>query len=173
VSPFEAIPSFEDFLAGREILVVAVDLPGRHRAATARHAYVPPYRVVDATDFEELSRHVGDRVEVVGQVARVTRSSDTETAASCLRIEFAGPASHDTCLRICQEAAPLLDAPPSVPRHPVVCRAGRVYESGNLQPIPLKANKAASLKQIETHLFSQQSQKECELTQSSTGKQYP
>ncbi len=112
VSPFEAIPSFEDFLAGREIPVVAVDLPGRHGATTARPAYVPPYRVADAADFEELSRHVGERVEVVGQVARVTRCSDTETAASCLRIELAGPASHDTCLRIWQDTAPLLDAPP-------------------------------------------------------------
>lgn len=112
VSPFEAIPSFEDFLAGREIPVVAVELPDRRTMVGVRPAYLPPYRVIDAADVAECSRHVGDRVELVGQVAGVKRSGDADAATSGLRIEFAGPSPNVTCLRIWQDAAPPLDAAP-------------------------------------------------------------
>ncbi len=112
VAPFEAIPSFEDFLAGREIPQVSVDLPGRRPAVRARPAYLPPYHVVNAADYDACSGHIGDRVELIGQVAHVTRCSPVNGDAPCLRIEFGEGSSHVTFLRIWQDAVPPLDAVP-------------------------------------------------------------
>lgn len=92
-SPFERIPSLDDFLAGRRIPAAAV-LAGAP-ANGAKPAYVPAYAVLDATNFARCCSHIGDRVELIGRVRRVVREPAVEGGGpATLRVEF-GDARED------------------------------------------------------------------------------
>ena len=111
VSPFDRIPSFEDFLAGRDIPEVAVRLSGNASLAL-RRPYVSAYRIVDAADFARCCAHVGDRVEMIGRILHVAKSHPSRDASTYVRVEF-GEHEHDmACLKIWPGAEPAL---PEVP----------------------------------------------------------
>jgi len=63
-----SVPDLDDFIAGKNIPTVAVvvSVPGGGRAA-----YSGSLPVIDATDFVMASRHVGDRVELIGRITDV------------------------------------------------------------------------------------------------------
>nr|MBP9593515.1 hypothetical protein [Steroidobacteraceae bacterium] len=111
VSPFDRIPSFEDFLAGHDIPEVVVRLSGNASIAL-RRPYVSAYRIVDAADFARCCAHVGDRVEMIGRILHVAKSHPPRDGSTYVRVEF-GEREHDmACLKIWPGAEPALPAVP-------------------------------------------------------------
>jgi len=105
LAPFERVPSFSDFLAGRNIPAATVVFSGSE-LPPGRQPYAPPHPVLDATSFARCCKHVGKRVELVGRVLRVARSHTGRLQSTCLRVEF-GQRGHDAvCLRIWPDAEP-------------------------------------------------------------------
>jgi len=102
-APFEQIPTFEDFLAGRNIPTRPVVLTG-DAALLLRREYVPACDVVDATNFAQCCSHVGDRVEMIGKIVRVGMDSSPQGDTPCLRVEFANQSHDMACLKIWPEA---------------------------------------------------------------------
>ena len=92
-SPFERVPALDDFLAGRRIPAVG-PLTLTSTATATRPAYVPAYAVLKATNFARCCAHIGDRIELIGQVRRVVRESQSDTGRESLSIEF-GDARED------------------------------------------------------------------------------
>ena len=67
--PVSAVPSFPDFIAGRNI---PPEVAIRARPVAERlAAYIGAYDVLDARNFDAVLRHVGDRIELVGQITDV------------------------------------------------------------------------------------------------------
>jgi hypothetical protein len=61
-----AVPTLEDFLAGRNIPTAKA-----HKAPLRTKAYISAFPVVDALDFAAALRCVGDRVELIGKIVEV------------------------------------------------------------------------------------------------------
>jgi hypothetical protein len=110
-APFAQVPTFEDFLAGRNIPNYPVEFTG-NAALPLRREYVPACDVVDATNFAQCCSHVGDRVEMIGKIVRVALDSSPHADTPCLRVEFANQSHDMACLKIWPEA---LDDGRSVP----------------------------------------------------------
>ena len=102
-APFEQVPTFEDFLAGRNLPTRPVVLAG-NAALPLRREYVPACDVVDATNFAQCCSHVGDRVEMIGRIVRVAMGSEPQSDTPCLRVEFANQSHDMACLKIWPEA---------------------------------------------------------------------
>ncbi len=100
---FEQVPTFEDFLEGRNIPNLPVVFTGSP-ALPLRREYVPACDVVDAANFAQCCSHVGDRVEMIGKIVRVWLDSSAPTDTPCLRVEFANQAHDMACLKIWPEA---------------------------------------------------------------------
>ena len=67
-----AVPTLEDFLAGRSIPAKIISLTRPAGIVSPKAAaYIGAYPVVDATDFGEVLRAVGDRVEMIGRIVEV------------------------------------------------------------------------------------------------------
>jgi serine/threonine protein kinase len=111
VAPFESIPPLEDFVAGRGIPAAFVELSG-DPAAHERPPYLPANFVVDASDFAQCCRHVGERVELVGRVVSVARGPATTEGPACLRVEFSDPAFDRVCLTLWPDALSRLETVP-------------------------------------------------------------
>lgn len=76
-APLAAVPTLDDFLAGRNvpgaktpITTSPVEAPKPRPAA-----YIPAYPVVDALNFSAALAHLGDRVELIGRVVEVKPGS--------------------------------------------------------------------------------------------------
>jgi hypothetical protein len=102
-APFAQVPTFEDFLEGRNIPTRPVEFTG-NAALPLRREYVPACDVVDATNFAQCCSHVGDRVEMIGKIVRVALDSSPHTDTPCLRVEFANQSHDMACLKIWPEA---------------------------------------------------------------------
>jgi serine/threonine protein kinase len=111
VAPFESIPPLEDFVAGRGIPAATVELFG-DPAAHEPPPYVPANCVVDAADFAQCCRHVGERVELVGRVVSVARGPAPTEGAACVRVEFSDPACDMTCLTLWPDSLSRLETVP-------------------------------------------------------------
>jgi len=110
-APFESIPPLEDFVAGRGIPAASVELSG-DPAAHERASYLPANGVVDAADFAQCCRHVGERVELVGRVVSVALGSATIAGPACLRVEFSDPACDMVCLTFWPDSLSRLETVP-------------------------------------------------------------
>lgn len=102
LAPFEQIPPFEDFLASRNIPDAAVGQP----ASRTRAAYLPVCPVVDASDFSQCCKHVGERVELVGRVVHAARSAVGEGAGANVSLEFDVRPRDLVCALVWPEAMP-------------------------------------------------------------------
>jgi hypothetical protein len=111
VAPFESIPPLEDFVAGRGIPPVSVALSG-DPTAHERPPYLPATCVVDAADFAQCCRHVGERVELVGRVVNVAAGPATMEGGPCLRVEFGEPACDMACLTLWPDTLARLESAP-------------------------------------------------------------
>jgi len=111
VSPFERIPAFEAFLAGRYIPAVSVVFSG-DATLPLRRRYVSIYDIVDATNFARCCAHVGDRVELIGQIVRVVMSPEPPLDTACLYVEFAEHSHDMVCLKIWPDALARLEEAP-------------------------------------------------------------
>ena len=63
--PFGAVPTLEDFLAGKNIPQVAIFAPPKPPASAG---YMSAFPVLDAVDYALCLTHVGDRIELVGRI---------------------------------------------------------------------------------------------------------
>jgi len=99
-APFELIPSFENFLAGRNIPQATAG----SRGPDVRAAYVPVCPVVDASDFLQCCKHVGERVELIGRVVHAVRCPTDEQRPACLNLEFDVRPRDMACVTIWTEA---------------------------------------------------------------------
>ncbi len=97
---FEQIPSFEDFLAGRNIPDIGTAPP----RPAGRAAYLPVSTVVDAADFSQCCKHVGERVELVGRVVHAVRCPTEQDRTACLNLEFDVRPRDMACVTIWSEA---------------------------------------------------------------------
>src|SRR6202795_1519326 len=69
-APFAKVPTLEDFLGGRNIpheVIVISTTPTPQKVRVS----ISTYPVLDAKDYESCLRHVGDRVELIGQIVEV------------------------------------------------------------------------------------------------------
>ncbi len=67
---FGTVPTLADFLARRNLPTVSVLLSGVASGVRAL-AYLAPYPVLNGSDYAHCLRHIGDRVELIGQVFEV------------------------------------------------------------------------------------------------------
>jgi serine/threonine protein kinase len=72
-SPFDKVPIPEDFLTKRNIPQIAIAISSAGKIV--RTEYMGAYPVVDAINYELCLQHVGDRVELIGQVVEVKQDT--------------------------------------------------------------------------------------------------
>ena len=72
-APADAVPSLEDFIAGRNIPAVSVTKWVDHapKGVARPAAYIGAYDVLNATDFDGVLRNVGNRIELIGLITDV------------------------------------------------------------------------------------------------------
>jgi hypothetical protein len=64
------IPTLSDFIAGRNIPIAVAPPVGALRPSPPP-AYIGAFDVIDAKDFSAVMQHVGDKIELVGQIVSV------------------------------------------------------------------------------------------------------
>src|SRR5262245_10529380 len=76
-APLAAVPTLDEFLAGRNIPAAKTPIEASPPAAAKPRmaAYIPAYPVVDALNFSAALQRVGDRVELIGRVVEVVPGS--------------------------------------------------------------------------------------------------
>jgi hypothetical protein len=76
-APLAAVPTLDDFLAGRNVPGAKTPITTSPVAAPKPRpaAYIPAYPVVDALNFSAALTHVGDRVELIGRIVEVKPGS--------------------------------------------------------------------------------------------------
>lgn len=67
-SPISSTPRLGDFLAGRNIPTAPASAPA---ARPSPQKYIGALPVIDASRFSEVCQHVGDKVELVGQIVEI------------------------------------------------------------------------------------------------------
>src|SRR6266480_1306176 len=77
-APLAAVPTLDEFLAGRNIPAAKPLTNATPSLATkpAAAAYIPAYPVVDALNFSAALQRVGDRVELIGRIVEISIWSD-------------------------------------------------------------------------------------------------
>src|SRR5215471_7986790 len=76
-APLAAVPTLDDFLAGRNIPTARtpINTPPTREPKRAIVAYMPAYPVVDALNFSAALNRVGERVELIGRIVEVKPGS--------------------------------------------------------------------------------------------------
>lgn len=110
-SSFDRIPSFEDFLAARNIPEAPVVFSG-DATMPLRRGDDWTYDVVDATDFAHCYTRVGDRVELIGRIVRTSASHGPQRASRSMRVEFSERSDDSVYLEIGPDALATLDQVP-------------------------------------------------------------
>jgi hypothetical protein len=87
-SSYDAVPTLEDFLAGRNVPAAEVLRIGdRQRAPERRPSYIAAYPVLDGTSFLDAIAKFGQRVELIGQIRR-TRQGKTKHGKPFMFLHF-------------------------------------------------------------------------------------
>lgn len=95
--PYAATPSLEQFLTGTDLPQPSRENPARDDAALRSPAQMSP--AVDATDFAQCCKCIGERVELIGRIVRIT-SQPADGAPPHDRIDFGATPLDLICLRI-------------------------------------------------------------------------
>jgi hypothetical protein len=76
-APLAAVPTLDDFLAGRNVPGAKTPITTSPVAAPKPRpaAYIPAYPVVDALNFSAALVYVGDRVELIGRIVEIKPGS--------------------------------------------------------------------------------------------------
>lgn len=77
-APIEKTPSLEDFLAGKNIPAVAIQIGVKPQEGRPKPGYMGNYDVLSATSYEACLRQVGYRVEVIGRIVEVRPGKTTK-----------------------------------------------------------------------------------------------
>ncbi|HEY3641200.1 MAG TPA: hypothetical protein VGL31_08895 [Xanthobacteraceae bacterium] len=89
-APLAAVPTLDEFLAGRNIPQAKVPIKGppAREASPRTAAYIPAYPVVDALNFSAALQRVGDRVELIGRIVEVKPGSRKRSKGPAKRYVF-------------------------------------------------------------------------------------
>lgn len=68
-APISAVPMLADFLAGQNVPALTTPSPASKRSP---QKYIAALPVVDAKNYSEVCKHIGDRVELIGKVVTVS-----------------------------------------------------------------------------------------------------
>ena len=90
VAPLEAVPTLDEFLAGKNIPAAKTPVNGTPAPTTkpAAAAYIPAYPVVDALNFSAALQRVGDRVELIGRIVEIKPGSRKQGKGGSKRYVF-------------------------------------------------------------------------------------
>lgn len=69
-SPYEVIPSLDDFIRGRNIPQNVISISSKPSDEAAQ-AYISQYPILDAGNYSRCLQYVGDRVELIGRIFAV------------------------------------------------------------------------------------------------------
>lgn len=69
--PIEKTPSLDDFLAGRNIPSVVIQISTNPQEGRPKPGYMGVYDVIDAANYGLCLQRVGDKIEVIGRIAEV------------------------------------------------------------------------------------------------------
>ena len=69
-APYINVPTLNDFLKRVNIPVTAIQLTGKPATAKAK-VYLPSNPIVDASNYSQGLGHVGDQIELIGQIVEV------------------------------------------------------------------------------------------------------
>lgn len=89
-APLAAVPTLDDFLAGRNVPAAKTPITTSPVAAPKPRpaAYIPAYPVVDALNFSATLAYVGDRVELIGRIVEVKPGSRKRGKGAAQRYVF-------------------------------------------------------------------------------------
>jgi hypothetical protein len=89
-APLAAIPTLDEFLAGRNIPAAKTPIKTSPAPEAKRRAaaYIPAYPVVDALNFSAALQRVGDRVELIGRIVEVKPGSRKQGKGAAKRYVF-------------------------------------------------------------------------------------
>jgi hypothetical protein len=89
VAPLEAVPTLDEFLAGKNIPAAKAPINATLTPATKpATAYIPAYPVVDALNFSAALQRVGDRVELIGRIVEIKPGSRKQGKGPSKRYVF-------------------------------------------------------------------------------------
>jgi hypothetical protein len=109
-SSFNDVPSLVDFLAGRNIPQYKISVSLSEPSKPLR--YSAQYPVLDANEYEQGLRHVGDRVELIGQIQEVKRDK-TKYNKPYVFVNFGPWRGNILKLNIWSEGLAVLEDPPN------------------------------------------------------------
>jgi hypothetical protein len=88
-APLAAVPTLDEFLAGRNIPAAKAPINATLASATKpAAAYIPAYPVVDALNFSAALQRVGDRVELIGRIVEIKPGSRKQGKGRSKRYVF-------------------------------------------------------------------------------------
>jgi hypothetical protein len=89
-APLAAVPTLDEFLAGRNIPAAKTPVSARSSPAAkpVAAAYIPAYPVVDALNFSAALQRVGDRVELIGRIVEIKPGSRKQGKGRAKRYVF-------------------------------------------------------------------------------------
>lgn len=70
-SPLDKVPPLADFIAGKNITAMGIQIQGSAHTGQYKSTYCGAYAVLSAQDYDACLHKVGDKVEVIGQVVEV------------------------------------------------------------------------------------------------------
>jgi hypothetical protein len=89
VAPLEAVPTLDEFLAGKNIPAAKAPINATLTPTTKpAAAYLPAYPVVDALNFSAALQRVGDRVELIGRIVEIKPGSRKQGKGPSKRYVF-------------------------------------------------------------------------------------
>jgi hypothetical protein len=89
VAPLEAVPTLDEFLAGKNIPAAKAPISATLTPATKpATAYIPAYPVVDALNFSAALQRVGDRIELIGRIVEIKPGSRKQGKGPSKRYVF-------------------------------------------------------------------------------------
>jgi serine/threonine protein kinase len=104
------VPSLSDFIAGKNI--PASQIVYVSTSAATKQAYLSAYPVVDALNFYAVASHVGDVIEMIGQIVEV-KEDRSKRGAPYVFINFGPWQGQIAKVNIWSEGLSVLKAPPN------------------------------------------------------------
>ncbi len=105
-SPFDKIPTLEDFLAQRNIPQLFIT--DSTRIPTTPVQYLQNYPVLNAKDFNFCNRYIGDVVELIGQIIEVDENTIQSTEKPYIYLYFGPLRGNSVRIYICADVLAML-----------------------------------------------------------------
>ena len=110
-SPYETIPSLDDFIIGRNIPQQVITISSQPAEEVAQ-SYISQYPTLDAGNYSLCQHYVGDRVELIGQIIAI-REGKTKYGKPYIFVNFGDWKKESLKINIWSEALEKLKIIPS------------------------------------------------------------